>query len=329
MGNNVQRAPAWDSLDIGRKPPKLDPNLDLINGTQQPRCIADFDLDGTLVQRFTMGKWVRFCEEHKIGKQWARETILQSFLNHKSGPLAFLDAREGEGYEDFIRKTANLYAQMLEGYRQRVIQQIGAGWSAAYLQKDPSTIFDFSVPIIKLLQSLGIEPVLQTGAPAEVLQGYKRALGIKTAYGLELEVNKGGLYTGMVRHNTGLSHVKSVVARKIKKAGHAIIFAAGDRISDAPLLNAALQNEIDGVRGTALLIHADVPTTNLARTIYGHELNAGRLLEVREGTSRDEVVRRVRFQLEKVVDDPENAIVLAQLTHLKEIRNRLSRLRKQ
>src|SRR5262249_13923990 len=111
--------------------------------------------------------------------------------------------------------------------------------ASVFIEKDTQYLCAFSSGLLSFLAEKGVEVVVVSGAPIEVLQEYKRIFPITTLHALELcTVN--GEFLNEVLTNYGVAQTKySIVNHFVKSEQRRIIFAAGNSSSDLPLLNAA------------------------------------------------------------------------------------------
>jgi len=264
------------------------------------------DLDGTLSEPFTMRRFVEAMHANNLGNGKIRGELIEAFEQWEKGTY------KGKYYE-FIDRTGKLYGKMLEGVPLTEIQDFGHKWSLDGGDAKRH-LYDYSRPLVELLQKIGITPTLVTGTPMEGIQGFRDILGIRErCYALEAEINDKGHYTGVIKHNTGLPHAKYRVAEKMLDRGHCIVFAAGDQISDGALIDAALnigRRETD-VHGCAILINA--PTELVENTQLGTTVGAVsemRLKIIERMIASAAVIEEVQSLLLKVVKDRENAGLL-------------------
>ena len=226
------------------------------------RRVALLDWDNTLHHGWTLEPWVRFLVERGQappslavdGEQLTRD---------------FLEGRL-EDHSDLAHRANTLYAAA------------AAGWASADLaalvgpfldEVDRPLVYGFVPTLLAWLGEHGIEPVVVTGAPTELVVGYVEPAGGRVV-GLTL-AESGGRYTGAIGRNPGPATEKARVVAEVIAAGGEVVLGAGDSESDLPLLHAGRHQLVVG-------------NPDLARLFPGTSL----LLEPRS-TSGDDLRRRL------------------------------------
>ncbi len=271
--------------------------IDLARGMRK-QTIALFDLDGTLSRHFTMHRWVKYLHECKIGDERLREKLLQILIDYDEGNYS-------KGYYPFIRESGELYGEMLTGLKTGPIAEMGKEWS---LKDAPMHIMKYGPALIRLLKGIGTIPTIVTGTPIEALPGARHFLGVQDrCYALEPD-HVDGVYTGMIKYNTGLPDVKSGLVQKMAENGHQILFGMGNQGSDSPLIKGALeiQSRQHDIRGTGVIVD---PPDSIWREYQSHHADAIRdlrLIRLLSSTETNAFLTAVYDLIQKAVMDDSN-----------------------
>lgn len=271
---------------------------------------ALFDVDGTLARGFTMGRFIEFAHTEGFGHSDYRKILMDLFRAYEEESSAYTQGKgKAPDYPKFIEETGKAFAMMLKGLNALHMRQLGTAWSIADL-RNPRRLKPFAKPLIRFLRAVGIVPTLITGTPFELLEGFRQSLGIETkCHGMQFSTEGEGetaRYDGEVKYPTGLAHEKAALCALIARF-HRIVFAAGDQISDQPLLDAALNaKSIGDVYGAAALFRTDISAVLTLGGAFAAEENADRLQIIPDSKETTAVLRRTQRMLEDVIRDPRN-----------------------
>ena len=222
------------------------------------RRVALLDWDNTLHYGWTMEPWVRFL----VDRGQAPASLA---ANGEQLTREYLDGTLG-GHSELAHRANTLYATAAAGWATADV----AALVGPYLEEvDRPLVFGFVPALLAWLVDHGIEPVVVTGAPTELVAPYVEPAGGRVV-GLTL-AESDGRYTGVIGRNPGTAEEKARAVAEVLAAGCEVVLGAGDSESDLPLLQAGRRQLV-------------VANPDLARAFPGTSL----LLEPRS-TSPDDV----------------------------------------
>jgi len=235
--------------------------MSLPPGRPPHRPVALLDWDNTLHDGWTLEPWVRYLVEQGVAP--ARLGI--------EGERLTRDYLEGrlDGHSDLAHRANTLYASAAAGWRTSDVAGLVGPFLAAV---DGPLVFGFVPALLAWLVDHGVEPVVVTGAPTELVAPYVEPAGGRVV-GLTL-MESAGRYTGAIRRNPGTADEKARVGAEVEGDGHEVVLGAGDTESDLPLLRAGRRQLVVG--NTALA--AEFPHTSLLiqpRTTTGDDMRRG------------------------------------------------------
>ncbi len=200
--------------------------------------MALLDWDNTLHDGWTLEPWVRFLVDR--GQAPPRLAVDGEQLSRD-----YLEGRLGDS-SDLAHRANTLYAGAAAGWR---LADLAALVAPFVEEVDRALVFGFVPALLGWLVDRGIEPVVVTGAPTELVGGYVEPLGGRVV-GLSLEVD-GDRYTGAVRRNPGTGAEKARAVAELVGEGFEVELGAGDSESDLPLLVAGRRRLVMGNPGLA------------------------------------------------------------------------------
>ena len=189
------------------------------------RRVALLDWDNTLHHGWTLEPWVRYL----VDKGQAPPSLAVE------GEQLTRDYLEGrlEDHSDLAHRANTLYAAAAAGWATADV----AALVGPYLDEvDRPLVYPFVPALLAWLVDHGIEPVVVTGAPAELVTPYVEPAGGRVV-GLTL-AESGGRYTGAIGRNPGPAAEKTRAVAEVLADGCEVVLAAGDSVSDLPLLRA-------------------------------------------------------------------------------------------
>ncbi|HVF14001.1 MAG TPA: haloacid dehalogenase-like hydrolase [Acidimicrobiales bacterium] len=235
-------------------------------GPRRGEMVALLDWDNTLHEGWTLDPWVRYLVEEGVAPpSFGRDTqrAVDDYLGDR------ID------HSELGHRVGALYAAVAGGWRTSDVADLAVPFLAGVERR----VFPFVPALLSWLVDRGIEPVIVTGAPADLVVGYVEPAGGRVV-GLTL-AESDGRYTGAVRRNPVTADEKARVVAELEADGHQVVLGAGDTDSDLPLLRAARRQLVVGNPALA----AEFPTTAMLvdpRTATGDEVCRGleRLLGV-------------------------------------------------
>jgi phosphoserine phosphatase len=262
--------------------------------------VCSFDMDGTLLTAYVMGRFAQFLSKNenfdeiisglpakdKSNKyKLLRElmNIIEFITKTDEEKAASRNARarrfKDRPYEEILNILNNAYAELLEGLPVDIVCKKGHQFSLSDFDQHA---IHYARPIINMIHSLGMMGTLLTGMPAEVIGGYREKLGIKErCYPLELRtkmVKDKLVFDKQVVFKGGTADEKQKVASSIAAGGHnELFFHMGDQISDIGVMTIAMDTLERAIRAQGKGFFMLSPNSK-----EGHALIA----EIREGHSR-------------------------------------------
>ncbi|MEA2686538.1 MAG: hypothetical protein QOE93_1733 [Actinomycetota bacterium] len=226
------------------------------------RRVALLDWDNTLHDGWTLEPWVRFLVEEGFAPPQLATDGEQLTLDYLEGRL--------DGHSDLAHRANTLYATAAAGW---VTGDLDALARVFLVEVDHRLVFPFVPDLLAWLVEEGIQPVVVTGAPTELVRGYVQPFGGRVI-GLTLAEDGGGRYTGAIVRNPGPGAEKTRVVAEIEGDGLEVVLGAGDSDSDLPLLQAARRQVVVGNPALAEAF----PGTSLVvdpRTTTGADIRRG------------------------------------------------------
>ncbi len=225
------------------------------------RTVALLDWDNTLHEGWALQPWVRYLIERDVAPASLGTDGERLILDYLLGNLA--------GHDDLAHRANLLYAGATAGWRTSDV----AALVGPFLDEvDRPLVYPFVPVLLAWLVEHGIEPVIVTGAPAELVAPYVEPAGGRVV-GLTL-VESDGRYTGALRRNPGTSQEKARVVAELQADGCQVVLGAGDTDSDLPLLRAGRWQLVVGNPSLA----AEFPQTSLLvepRSMSGDDVCRG------------------------------------------------------
>ena len=193
--------------------------------TAGPRRVAVLDWDNSLHLGFTMGPWM-----HALARDAAETAVADRFdralADYEAGRMA---------YDAFALLAEELYTGLMDG---RLVADVEAV-AERLVPVDP--LRPGTSELLAALHATGIDPVLISGAPIEVLRAHAAAHAIAsddvTGWTLERD---GDRYVGrLAGGNTARGGSKAQIVAALVSQGAEIVLGVGDSPADAPLVDAA------------------------------------------------------------------------------------------
>jgi phosphoserine phosphatase len=196
-------------------------------------AVALLDWDNTLHDGWTLEPWVRFLVDEGVAPTSlavAGERLTRDYLE---GRLA--------GPSDLAHRANTLYATATAGWCTDDLADLVDRFAD---EIDRPLVYPFMSQLLAWLVGRGIEPVIVTGAPAELVEVHVAGAGARVV-GLTLSTC-GGRSTGAVERNPGTGMEKARVVAELLAAGRPVALGAGDSESDLPLLQAGRRRLVVG-----------------------------------------------------------------------------------
>jgi phosphoserine phosphatase len=210
---------------------------------QVMRRTALLDWDGTIREDFTIRAWVKFLVSHGVLPDTIVKDIEEVFSHLFKKSIS---------HDDASRLTSEIYAHYLKGYSSAEITT----FASLFMKEDMQRLCSFSSALFSCLTQGGIQAIISSGAPVEILQEYQHIFPIEKIFALELQTLN-GIFVGNVLTNYGTTECKQHIITHLAKS-YEFAFAAGNSSSDTPLLDAAPLNVIvnnDGLKTKAQSLH--------------------------------------------------------------------------
>lgn len=184
---------------------------------------ALFDWDNTLRKGFTISSWMQYLSEKQIiSKEYYSDFLCQFELydNHK------ID------YRQLSDNTTYIYAYAITGKNVFEIENMAQDFCI-----NDQAIFPFADKLLKKFRENNIEIIIISGTPQLLLNHYSRLLGFDEAYGMDIGVTA-DCFVNVIQKNYGV-YKEEIVKNICECKGQLPIFALGDSIADAPLIDKA------------------------------------------------------------------------------------------
>lgn len=223
--------------------------------------VALLDWDNTLHDGWTLDPWVRYLVDQGVAPDSLRTDGHRIIVDFLEGRL--------DGHSDLAHRAATVYATATRGW---AVPDVAALVAPFLADVDRPLVFPFVADLLAWLVEHGIEPVIVTGAPDQLVRGYAESRGARVV-GFTV-AQKAGRYTGAIRRNPGTGHEKERVVAELEGDGCEVVLGAGDSESDLPLLRAAGRQLVMGNPDLA----AQFPSTSLLvepRTTTGDDIRRG------------------------------------------------------
>ncbi len=189
---------------------------------KKKRKVILTDWDGTIRKGFTLHSWVKFLsQESKISPHYV-EKVEELFKVYYRGDLS---------HDLLAKKTAEIYAKSLKGYPKTGISIL----AKEFVECDGHNLYDYSTYLFDFLISKSIGIIVISGAPLEILEQYREKFNLYRVYGLEIETDSKGLYTGRIKQNFGLSQQKELLRLTLDKE-FSVIIGLGNSYADIAIL---------------------------------------------------------------------------------------------
>jgi phosphoserine phosphatase len=203
------------------------------------RRVALLDWDNTLHHGWTLEPWVRYLVERGQAPPRLAVEGEQLTRDYLAGRL--------QDHSDLAHRANTLYAAAAAGWAVADV----AALVGPYLEEvDRPLVYPFVPALLAWLVAHDIEPVVVTGAPAELVAPYVEPAGGRVV-GLTL-AESDGRYTGAIGRNPGPAAEKTRAVEEVLADGCEVALAAGDSVSDLPLLRAGRRQLVVGNPGLAL-----------------------------------------------------------------------------
>ncbi len=227
---------------------------------EKKRKVALTDWDGTIRPGFTLDSWVKYLSKEMDMNHTHVKKIEELLRTYYENQLS---------HDLLASRTAAVYAEFLKGRSKTEILTL----AEKFVKHDIHKLFEYSIPLFKYLISKSIGIIVISGAPFEVLEQYRKLLNLYKVYGLEIETNENGHYTGKIKHNYGLYQQKAIIRSKLDRE-YSVIIGLGNSYSDIPIL-----------RNVRLAIIVDNQSLNIeGKNVYieGHKTKGNELLNIIE-----------------------------------------------
>jgi HAD superfamily phosphoserine phosphatase-like hydrolase len=186
---------------------------------------ALLDWDNTLREGFSLISWMDFLRGKKLIDSLSLSKI-ENYFN--------LYSIEKMGYEEFVENICKEYVLAVSGkVVNDFIEQVDAYVNSIEL----NAIFQFTRPLIDLINRYNIKPIVVSGAPKIFLQHIMKKLSIAEIFAFDPKIEN-GIYVNSIHKNYGIKK-DSIVTKFITLYEANPIFAFGDSKSDFPMLNSA------------------------------------------------------------------------------------------
>ncbi|MFT3731912.1 MAG: HAD-IB family phosphatase [Hyphomicrobium sp.] len=185
-------------------------------------CLCDWD--GTLRKGFMFQTWIPFLAkalslpDQRVS---AFHTLFDDFKHHRIS------------YENLVDGVAIAYAELVAGASCADVRSV----ARRFAERDQA-VFPFVKSLVARLAAHGIDTIIVSGSPSDVLEAFAESLGVRKVFALRIICDDDGTYAARVQKNYGNYAEKLSCVMQLKER-HAIKAAFGDSTADIPLLAVA------------------------------------------------------------------------------------------
>ncbi len=196
--------------------------------------ISLFDVDHTLSEdSFTVLDFADFLDRKNLFQKHGLEVMIADYdaFIHRITPMS---------YRDFATSIVDHFSAGLKDFRRKNIFDAGKCFFPSVYLRRLQRLRRFSVDVVAILNGVGVETMIVSGAPKEVALPLAKFLEIRRTFPLEAGL-KSGFYTGRTKINMALDDEKEKVVKKLQTSGYKreLSFAFGDNVEhDKPILEA-------------------------------------------------------------------------------------------
>ncbi|MBP6861211.1 MAG: HAD family hydrolase [Neisseriaceae bacterium] len=195
--------------------------------TDLTHSAAFFDVDETLWQLKSMFSFLRYVYVRQAPKTGANAYQLA---------MATLLAEAKTGTR---AQTNHQYYALYQGWAQADI----VAWAAEWFEEvnQPENYLEPAFSRLKWHQAQGHQVVLISGACVEILAPLAQSLAVSATFGVRLEIDGAGLYTGLIEGVQTIGPGKAQVLNQYvqqQRLQASACYAYGDHITDVPMLEA-------------------------------------------------------------------------------------------
>lgn len=188
--------------------------------------VAFFDIDGTLVEPYTIGLFLNFLAENGKFHRQNIDNFSKVTKEYASG---------NKTYEQLAASWGKELGEGLKGYVEQEVQAIaGKFWEIVKLR-----VAYWAKDIIAQFNNNGYTTIAISGSPIELLTLYKEKLGLQQVFASVAEVTN-GVYTGKTSVNLVLGKEKEMIVNSIIQQEHVDLeksFGFGDNLHDLAFLD--------------------------------------------------------------------------------------------
>jgi len=182
------------------------------------------DWDNTLRRGFTISDWAGYLVQHGVFDQTAHRGILDAVAAYADGELR---------YEELSYRAPSLYA---EGLRGQDVQHV-AELAEEFVISDEHNLFPFAKPLLWKLYQAGINIVVISGCPVEVLNAYSGRLPWGQVFGVTVGARGNRYRSNLITNPAGIESKRQIVDQLGYRSKVTVAF--GDSNSDLPLFDAS------------------------------------------------------------------------------------------
>lgn len=183
-------------------------------------CLADWD--GTLRRGYTAQDWLRFLSQSGVTDSYYSDLFDKALQDYSHSKF---------GYATLVESCCEIYTAALNGASLDEITKKSFEFQSIL----EIGLFSFTRNLLTALWKAKYEVIVISGAPEEPLLPFFRAFSSFRFFGLKLEINEHGFYTGRTLENNGLRASKKTIVANILPHGANAVLALGNSESDFPL----------------------------------------------------------------------------------------------
>lgn len=187
-------------------------------------CLTSWD--GTLRNGYALHDWLLYLYVNSTIDSFGYADFSFHSQRYKEGEIP---------YELLLYESYKIQSQCLKGQEFNKI----AAETEAFINGDMnSSLFDFTLDLLKLLNHKDIDIIVVSGGPSLPLKSYNNFVPFRHVCATEIKVSNTGFFTGSILSKFGSSFEKLCVADKLQEI-YDIVLAFGANCTDFPMLRYA------------------------------------------------------------------------------------------
>ncbi|XYH99860.1 HAD family hydrolase [Sorangium sp. So ce1128] len=188
--------------------------------------LAILDVDGTLYPGAAGVELLRALVKGGICESDKGEAVFDVLRRYRAGEI------------DFATMSVTAYDLFAAALKDRACADVEQAAREAW-RRERSRLFSFAPELVETLKERGLEPVLISGSPQEIVGLVAEELGVHAFHGAHFS-RRGGFYTGRVELPSGMFGEKERILSTILRGRDVCLqgsIAIGDSLTDSVLFH--------------------------------------------------------------------------------------------